>query len=428
MGVGPVDDVPDLVAVLALGGFVLTFGSSFVWPVTTIYMHFVLGRPLTVAGAVLMLSSGASLAGQLAGGWAFDRWGGRRVLLAGLATTAAMMTLIAAVRWWPVYVAAMALNGFAFGVVDPTTQALIARAWPRGGRRGFNIVYVARNAGVALGTAFGGAVARRSFAAAFLTNAAAALAYAVLAAVKVPGRAEGRSAAHPAGAAADPVRPGWDADPGAGGAGPATEGPDPRWAAVAMGFVVAGVALVWMAYSQWQAVISVYMQELGYSLERYSLLWTINGLLIVLGQPLVGWVTRRARALTVQMVAGAALFALAFALVWRHPRYPGFVMGMVVLTLGEMLAFPALPAAAARLALPGRMGLFQGLVGGAVSAGRMLGPLGGGALYDRISPPGVLAAAALACTAAAGCFAAYRVAARRADRAPAAPAAARPGR
>lgn len=412
LGIGRVDEMPGLVAVLALGGLVLTFGASFVWPVTTIYIHFVLGRPLTVAGFVLMLSSGSSLAGQLAGGFAFDRWGGRRVLLAGLSTIAAVLTVIALVRVWPVYVAAMILNGFAYGLVEPSTNALISRAWPEGGRRGFNFVYVARNAGVALGTAFGGLVAGYSFTAAFLANAAAALGYAAMVWRKVPARVEPVPVVSGQPAARQPA----SRERASAPATPAAELElDPRWAVTAMGLLVLGVTLTWMAYSQWQAVISVYMRTLGYSLASYSVLWTINGLLIVAGQPLVSWVTRRwVRGLTAQMVSGAALFALAFGLVWQHPRYAGFVLGMVVLTLGEMLSFPALPAAAAQMALPGRLGLFQGLLGGAVSAGRMLGPVGGGALYDRISPPGVLAAAAVACTAAAGAFASYRLAARRA--------------
>ncbi|NLG70148.1 MAG: MFS transporter, partial [Firmicutes bacterium] len=52
--------------------------------------------------------------------------------------------------------------------------------------------------------------------------------------------------------------------------------------------------------------------------------------------------------------------------------------------------------------------------GGAVSAGRMLGPLAGGALYDRLSPPVVLGAAAVVSATACACFDLYRALARRA--------------
>ena len=410
LGIGRLDEMPAVVPVLALGGLVFTFGASFVWPVTTIYIHFVLGRSLATAGLVLMLSSASSLVGQLAGGAAFDRWGGRRVLLAGLLLRAVAQTTIALVPLWPVYVAAMMLDGWSYGLVDPATNALVSRAWPEGGRRGFNFLYVARNAGVALGTAFGGLVAGYSFTAAFLANAAASLAYAVMVWRRVPAHlpepATTRRAPSPDSPAAAEVRA------LALGTHPAVSG---RWPLAAMGALVVGVGLVWMAYGQWQAVISVYMQELGYPLASYSVLWTLNGVLIVGSQPLVGWVTRRGlSSVTAQMLVGTALFAASFVLVWRWPLYPGFVLGMVVLTLGEVLAFPAFPAAAAALAPPARQGFFQGLVGGAVSAGRMLGPLAGGALYDRLSPPVVLGAAAVVSATACACFNLYRALARRA--------------
>ncbi|MEW6047560.1 MAG: MFS transporter [Bacillota bacterium] len=429
LGMGRPEDVPGVLWLLALGGLIQTFGASFVWPINTVYIHFVLKAPLTVAGLVLMLNSGAALAGQLVGGAAFDRVGARRVILAGLFTVAAMMTAIAFVRVWPVYVAAMILSGFAWGVMDPATNALVARAWPQGGRRGFNFLYVARNAGVALGTAFGGLVAQVSFSLSFLSNAAAALIYGVMVWRRLPARVEpppqpgdGGAASVPEAAGQQPARTplaeGTEGPPGAGLAAPPARQAAALPAIVAVALVMLGVALVWMAYSQWQAVISVYMRKLGYPLASYSILWTLNGLLIVAGQPLLTAVVRRwIPGLTGQMVGGALLFTLAFVLVWRHPRYEGFVLGMAVLTLGEMLLFPALPAAVARVAPAGRQGLYQGILGGSVSAGRMLGPVGGGAMYDRWSPAGVLAAASAACLTATGCFWFYRAAARRASRA-----------
>ena len=57
----------------------------------------------------------------------------------------------------------MAVFGFSYGMMDPATNALIAQVWPAGGRKGFNLVYVARNGGVALGTALGGMVASLDF-------------------------------------------------------------------------------------------------------------------------------------------------------------------------------------------------------------------------------------------------------------------------
>lgn len=402
--------IPRLMWILALGGFVSTTGASFVWPLNTIYIHFVLGKPLTIAGLVLMLQAGAGLVGQLAGGALFDRFGGKAVMIAGLFSAAGMLVVIGLVRVWPVYVAAMGILGASYGIVEPATNALVARAWPEGGRRGFNFLYVARNAGVAVGTAVGGIVAGFSFAAAFLVNAAAALSYALLVLRFIPRRlpvsvscaaGSDENAATRCGAGKETDRPGGE---------PAARRPSRVFALASLGLIALGVTFIWMSYAQWQAVISVYMRSLGYSLASYSVLWTINGVLIVVGQPLVLAVVRRwLRGLRAQMVSGTLLFAAAFALIWQHPQYEWFIAGMVILTLGEMLVLPALPAAVAELAPEGRLGLFQGVLGGATSAGRMLGPVGGGAMYDRWSPPGVLAAASLLCLVAAGAFGLYGV-------------------
>lgn len=62
---------------------------------------------------------------------------------------------------------------------------------------------------------------------------------------------------------------------------------------------------------------------------------------------------------------------------------------MLILTLGEMLILPAIPAAAAQLAPQGKNGAYQGIVGGATSGGRMIGPLLGGIMYDFGGGPSV---------------------------------------
>ncbi|MGE5577528.1 MAG: MDR family MFS transporter, partial [Syntrophothermus sp.] len=399
---GSAGEMPRLIWILALGGLISSIGAAFVWPLNTIYIHFYLEKPLTVAGLVLMLQAGAGIAGQLAGGALFDKFGGKVVMVTGLFLAAGMLTVIGLVRVWPVYVVAMGFLGVSYGLIDPATNALVAHAWPEGGRHGFNFLYVARNAGVAIGTAIGGILAGISFRLAFLGNAAAAFVYLLLVLRSVPKKlpvAQEKMPDHST-AGTENSR---QIDPGEG----STEKISAT-NAVNLGLIALGVSFIWMSYAQWQAVISVYMRTLGYSLAAYSLLWTINGVLIVAGQPLIIAVVKRwLKGLRAEMISGTLLFAAAFVLIWRHPRYEWFIAGMVILTLGEMLVLPALPAAVGELAPKGRMGLFQGVLGGAASAGRMLGPVGGGAMYDRWSPPGVLAAAALLCFAAAGLFGLY---------------------
>ncbi|MCG6199585.1 MFS transporter, partial [Anoxybacillus sp. LAT_38] len=87
--------------------------------------------------------------------------------------------------------------------------------------------------------------------------------------------------------------------------------------------------------------------------------------------------------------------------------YAGFVAAMFVMTIGEMLVWPAVPTIAADLAPAGREGMVQGIVGGIASAGRMAGPLVGAMAFEALAPQGMLYLMAVLALVAVGCFAAY---------------------
>lgn len=59
-----------------------------------------------------------------------------------------------------------------------------------------------------------------------------------------------------------------------------------------------------------------------------------------------------------------------------------FAVAMAILTLGEVLMWPAFPTLANELAPKGREGLYQGLVNSIATIGRMTGPLLGGFIVD----------------------------------------------
>ena len=53
-----------------------------------------------------------------------------------------------------------------------------------------------------------------------------------------------------------------------------------------------GYVLGWIAYSQWSTTVASHTQSIGMPLSLYSVLWTVNGILIVAGQPLIGAVLK----------------------------------------------------------------------------------------------------------------------------------------
>lgn len=360
-----IDTYPRALWLLALCGLLASTGMSFIWPLTTVYMHQHLGFSLTLAGVVLLLHSGGAVLGQLAGGWFYDRVGARPILLAGFFGSAALTAVLGLYEHFPVYVAVMILFGFTSAISVPTLNALVGRTWPEGGRRGFNFIYVARNIGVALGTALGGLLADRSFSLAFLGASALFLGVGLFVARAI----RDRPSTPPAAAGLK--------SPGARG-----EERDVPWLPVgALFFAEFCLALV---YCQWQSAGSVHMEALGYELSAYSVLWTLNGALIFLGQPLVSLAVRAVPRPWNQMVLGTVLYAASFGLLLTSTEYWIFVASMTVLTLGEMLLMPAIPAAVEQLSPPSRRGSLQGLVLAGATGGRMVGPLIGGMLYDAV--------------------------------------------
>ncbi|MDN4072530.1 hypothetical protein [Fictibacillus terranigra] len=67
------------------------------------------------------------------------------------------------------------------------------------------------------------------------------------------------------------------------------------------------------------------------------MLWTVNGALIVVLQPmpayiLKGWITST----KTQILAGYLVFIVSFITVSRAEAFSGFMGAMVILTIGEM--------------------------------------------------------------------------------------------
>ena len=144
-----------------------------------------------------------------------------------------------------------------------------------------------------------------------------------------------------------------------------------------------GYLLCWVGYVQWASTIAPYTQDLGVSLRQYSLIWTINGALIVLGQPLIGKIVKHwVKTSKLQIIVGTIIFAISFFILTFAGQFTAFAVAMVIMTIGEMLVWPAVPTIADQLAPKGREGFYQGIVNSTATGGRMIGPILGGILVD----------------------------------------------
>jgi MFS family permease len=360
--------MPRALWLLIIGMAVNVTGSSFLWPLNTIYIHDHLGKSLSVAGIVLMLNSAASVIGNLFGGSLFDKIGGYKSIILGISIT--ILALLGLTLWpgWPQYIFFLTLVGFGSGIVFPAMYAMAGSVWKEGGRKAFNAIYVAQNLGVAVGAALGGLVASYSFQLIFMANAAMYLIFMMIAIFgyrSIDTRAAKQTnVLQENGAVKSQTK------------------------LYALLVLAVGYLLCWVGYVQWQTTIAAYTQELNISLNQYSILWTINGALIVLGQPVVNRLIKPFQnKLKLQIIIGMVIFMVSYAVAAGANAFSGFVAGMVILTIGEMLIWPAVPTIANDLAPKGREGFYQGIVNSTATGGRMIGPLMGGILVDLYGMP-----------------------------------------
>ncbi len=365
---GGANIMPKSLWLLIVAMAIIVTGASFLWLLNAIIIHQELGRSLTAAGFVLMLNAGAGVLGSLIGGRLFDKIGAYQTMIFGLIVTTISAVVLVFYHSYYFYMFLLIGLGFGSGVIFPAMYALAGSLWPEGGRKPFNAMYIAQNVGVALGTALVGVVATVELTAVFSANA---LMYALLAIfVAICFQSIGAKAQHAS-----------------------TSNVFEQKTSLRSNYRMQSLALLsvafficWVAYTQWQANVSVHTQSLGISLQQYSFLWTINGLMIVFAQPIVSWLIKKwVHTLKQQVIVGVLIFILSYTVLLQASVFSMFLVAMIILTIGEMFVWPAVPTIASKLAPKNKEGFYQGIINSVATGGRMVGPLLGGIMVDFFS-------------------------------------------
>ncbi|MGJ5711664.1 MDR family MFS transporter [Staphylococcus auricularis] len=355
-------NIPKSVWWLVIGMALNITGASFLWPLNTIYMNEVLHKSLTMAGIVLMINSAGMVVGNLLGGTLFDKLGGYRTILIGTFTCLASTTLLNFFHGWPWYAVWLVCLGFGGGIIVPAIYAMAGAVWPNGGRQTFNAIYLAQNIGVSIGAAAGGFVAEFSFNFIFMANLVMYILFAIVSITQFNLKIDIK------------VKPSETL-------GLFSRENMPRFISLLLLCVM--FSICWITYIQWETTIASFTQEIDISMGQYSLLWTVNGILILVAQPLIQPVIRLLKGdLKKQMLVGVLIFMLSFFVTSFAQQFSIFMVGMIILTFGEMFVWPAIPTIASKLAPRGKEGQFQGYVNSASTVGKALGPFIGGVIVD----------------------------------------------
>ncbi|MFD8016215.1 MDR family MFS transporter [Staphylococcus warneri] len=355
-------NIPKSVWWLVIGMALNITGASFLWPLNTIYMKEELNKSLTIAGIVLLINSLGMVVGNLLGGVLFDKLGGYKTILIGTFTCLFSTTLLNLFHGWPWYAVWLVLLGFGGGMIIPAIYAMAGAVWPNGGRQTFNAIYLAQNIGVALGAALGGFVAELSFNYIFIANLVMYVLFAIVAITQFNLEINAK------------VKRQDNID---------LNNQENISRFISLLLVCVVFSICWIGYIQWETTIASFTQSIHISMSQYSVLWTINGIMILIAQPLIRPIIILLKGnLKKQMFVGILIFMGSFLVTSFAHQFSMFVIGMVILTFGEMFVWPAVPTIANQLAPKGKVGQYQGIVNSASTVGKALGPLFGGLLVD----------------------------------------------
>lgn len=356
--------------ILAAGEGLLTAGYAISFPFLAVYLSGHRGVPMAWVGVFLSGSMLVSSAAQFIGGEVSDAVGRRKVMIWSMAARTALIGVIA----WAIYAAAPLWWVFVFhplgmfigSFFHPAARSWVADFTPPAGRlKAYGFLRMANNAGWALGPALGGLLAEGSYSLMFF---ATALVFGIctgivaLAVKDMPGLAKGHLEAPSLAGAAHALRD-----------------------RVFLRFCVFGFTMS-TVMSQLVVSSSLYSKTyLGLSEREIGLLFSVNGLMVVVFQYFVTRLLERRR-LTRGLAAGALCYAVGYLSFGYAPSFFFAAAAIVVVTFGEIAVSPGMQALGANMAPRAEKGRYLGLQGLFQQVGSSTGILIGSNAIGFLSP------------------------------------------
>lgn len=336
---------------------------SFVVPFLTLYLTHARLVPLPLVGVVLVAFGLGALLAPVAGGVLTDRFGRKIVLIASLFGAGLLLV--------PVYFAhniawlsiAVLCYGFVLGLGRPAQTAMVADLiGPEQRRRAYALLFWATNLGFAVAMAAAGILSTHGFSYLFLGDGLSCVLGGVVVLV-------GTQETHDR-----PVR---------------SERPSGGLTTVlhdgqVVILVVLGVAYASL-YQQVSITLPLAMVHAGLSSASYGIDIALNGILIVVLQPLgARWIQKMPRmpllaASTAVVGVGIASSILAHSTV-------GYAFSIAVWTVGEVGTAGILSSVIADLAPPALRGRYAGIQGSSWGIARLVAPAVGLAAFYAFGP------------------------------------------
>ncbi len=379
--------LPNVFWFLWLGTLINRIG-IFVQPFLTLFLTTERGLSIEEATLIVGLLGFGSLVAQLSGGYLTDRIGRRRTMMFSFFVTPVLQMLL----FFAQDHAAIAALTFAFGffidLYRPAASALIADVVPPDDRvRAFALRYWAINLGASIGLALAGWLARQNYIYLFIGDALTTFLFGLVVLAFIP---ETRPTIEKAVRASRSRL-----------ALPTIPPAERRVFVFILMMSMLGIG-VGALFAQSGVTLPLAMTARGLSAADYGLAASVNGIVIVLvGLPISQYLRRYSRLFVLALAAICT--GVGFALNAFATTTAAFAFAVVIWTLGELMAAPVGTAIIADISPIARRGLYQGIFGASFGAAYAVGPIIGGAVFQRYGPNalwglclvvGVLAAAA----------------------------------
>jgi MFS family permease len=355
-----------------------------------------------LTGVIISLyAAGGLLAGPI-GGTSADRLGRRPTLLVGTAGSGALMLALGFARSTAALVVLAPLLGFFSDACRAPLQAAVADVVPpRDRARAYGLLYWAINLGFAAAASFGGALAAHHFGLLFVIDALTTFGYGAFVLFGVPetrpppALAETRA---PAGMLNLPLH----------------DAPFVKFVLIQM--------LLLLAFVQVLVTLPLDMRAHGLGMARIGMLLGLNGVFIVIGQPIALRALRRFGHLQ-WLVAGAVLTGIGLGTNALAGQGQGqgqgqgnastlvYLLAAALWTAGEIGVSSSAPALVADFAPADRRGAYQGTYQLAWAVASTVAPMLGSLVLARLGAPALWLGCLALCLAAAALH--LKVTARR---------------
>ncbi len=331
----------------------------------TLYLTSQMEYTVSEAGQMISIYGIGSLFGAYLGGWLSDKIGPQRVQIFSLIASGFVFVILA----YMTTSLTIAITLFLLALINEAFRPANATAFseicpPEMRARGFGLLRLAVNFGVAIGPAIGGFLALVNYKLLFWIDGVTCILAAVILVWLMP-KTDKKSS--PIVESDDqPVRSPWR---------------DMIFILLLLVMLYMGMAFV-QVFSTWP----LFLREINlFSEDRIGLLLAFNALVIVLFEmPLIHKIERKN---PVRIMALGALFLfIGFSLTPVSSSYLFLLFTVLIWTIGEMLVFPVLAGFIANRASDSNRGQYMGMYTFTFALSFVFGPISGAYIYDNYGP------------------------------------------